>query len=147
MMIRPAVDGDGPAVAAVFTAARAGMTYLPSLHSAAEGAAYHVAAVRYASSVEVAEVDGVVVGFSVVHEGRLDALYVEPASQGRGIGSALLARAQACNAGGLELWVFEKNSGARALYSRAGFVEVGHIDGSGNEEGEPDVRMQWSGTG
>lgn len=145
MIVRPARQGDEAAVAGVFTAARAGMTYLPQLHSAAEDAAYYAAAVRYASSVGVAEVDGVVVGFSVVHGGLLDALYVEPKSQGRGIGSALLDRAKEGCPDGLDLWAFEQNSRARALYGRAGFTEVEHTDGSGNEEGEPDVRMRWPG--
>lgn len=143
--IRAARLGDGPKVGAVFTAARSAMSYVPQLHSAEEDMAYYAAAVRYASSVTVAEVDGAVVGFSLVHDGMLDALYVEPSSQGRGIGSALLDRAQEAHPEGLQLWVFEQNTGAQALYARAGFVEVERTDGSGNEEGLPDRRLRWPG--
>jgi len=32
---------------------------------------------------------------------------------------------------------------ARRFYGREGFVEVEHTDGAGNEEGEPDVRLEW----
>jgi GNAT superfamily N-acetyltransferase len=122
------------------------MTYLPQLHSATEDIAYSVAAAKYAQSVEVAEVDGHIVGFSLVHEGVLESLYVLPVMQGQGIGSELLVRAKAANPGGLSLWVFEKNSRARELYGRHGFVEVDRTDGSGNEENEPDLKLHWSGT-
>jgi hypothetical protein len=47
--------------------------------------------------------------------------------------------------GGLRLWVFERNSGARAFYARHGFAEVTRTDGSGNEEREPDVLLGWPG--
>jgi ribosomal protein S18 acetylase RimI-like enzyme len=43
----------------------------------------------------------------------------------------------------LSLWVFEENRGARKLYERFGFVVVERTDGSGNEERQPDLRMQW----
>jgi ribosomal protein S18 acetylase RimI-like enzyme len=131
-------------MAAVFAAARADMTYLPVLHSAEEHIAFfseHVLPVR---SVEVAEADGGrIVGFCAVKDGWVDHLYVSPGFQGRGIGSALLARAMAQHARGLTLWVFEENHGARALYARHGFVQVERTDGSGNEEQQPDIRLQW----
>ena len=135
----------------VFTAARAGMRYLPALHSGAEDMAFFagVASVCAAEGclVEVAEGGGVVVGFSAVHADWLDHLYVDPAWQGRGVGSALLARAQAARPGGLQLWVFEPNVGAQRLYARAGFAEVERTDGRGNIEGVPDLKMRWPGSG
>jgi GNAT superfamily N-acetyltransferase len=105
-----------------------------------------VAATRDAQWVEVAELDAEIVGFALVHHGALESLYVLPAFQGRGIGSVLLARAQAAHPGGLTLWVFERNAGARALYARHGFVEIDRTDGSGNEENVPDIQLGWSGT-
>jgi ribosomal protein S18 acetylase RimI-like enzyme len=158
VVIREARLGDGPAVAAVFGAARALMTYLPQLHTAEEDVEFYRGVVQGGGGavgsvggagkvVEVAEVDGVVVGFSAVRDDWLDHLYVDPSWQGRGIGSELLARAQAARPVGLTLWVFEENTGAQALYARAGFAEVERTDGSGNEERVPDVLMRWPGVG
>jgi GNAT superfamily N-acetyltransferase len=127
------------------------MTYLPRLHTAEEDAEFFSGVVDGGVSdaagvrvVEVAEAGGVVVGFSAVREDWLDHLYVDPGWQGRGIGSDLLGRAQAIRPDGLTLWVFEENTGAQALYGRAGFVEVERTDGSGNEERAPDVLMRCS---
>jgi GNAT superfamily N-acetyltransferase len=139
---------DGRAVAAVFGAARAGMAYLPVLHTAKEDAAYFSEHVVGADgmSVMVAELAGVVVGFGAVGEGWLHHLYVVPAYQGQAIGSALLDWAKSASPGGLQLWVFEENAGALRLYRRGGFVEVERTDGSQNMEGVPDIRMHWAPT-
>jgi hypothetical protein len=42
------------------------------------------------------------------------------------------------------LWTFQVNGPARRFYERHGFVEVAQTDGSGNEEAEPDVRLEWT---
>jgi putative acetyltransferase len=138
---------DAAAVAGVFGAARAHMTYLPQLHSAAEDVAFFSGQVLPTSRVTVAEVDGVIVGFSAVRGGWLDHLYVVPARQGDGIGATLLERAMTENPAALCLWAFTANHRALAFYARAGFVEVLRTDGSANEERQPDVQMRWSGRG
>ena len=74
----------------------------------------------------------------------MEQLYVDPAAQGRGIGAALLDLAKARNPGGLQLWTFQINAGARRFYAREGFVEVERTDGAANEEREPDIRLTWS---
>ena len=76
-------------------------------------------------------------------EHDLEHLYVEPSAQGRGIGARLLAHAKARRPDGLELWVFQRNEGARRFYERAGFVLVFTTDGADNEEREPDARYAW----
>jgi ribosomal protein S18 acetylase RimI-like enzyme len=151
---------DGRAMASVFGAARAEMLYLPHLHTKAEDVAFFSGRVLPRSRVTVAEVvaefDGDpgpeavgeepgFVGFSAVREGWLDHLYVNPAHQGVGIGSALLGHAMRESPEGLTLWVFAANHRAITLYARAGFVEVRRTDGSANEEHEPDVQMRWPG--
>jgi GNAT superfamily N-acetyltransferase len=154
---------DGAAVAAVFGAARAQMTYLPVLHTAEEDRAFFtdrvigsgshdVTVVEVEVEVEVevdvdVDVEGEIVAFSAVCRGWIEHLYVTPAWQGRGIGSALLARAMSEHPGGLDLWVFESNVRAAALYARSGFVVVERTDGGGNEERLPDLRMRWGGSG
>jgi GNAT superfamily N-acetyltransferase len=143
-------------MARVFELARAEMRYLPHLHTQAEDVSFFSEQVVPTSRVTVAEVaggsgpdavtgDAEMVGFSVVRNGWLDHLYVLPARQQAGIGSALLGRAMHESPGGLTLWAFAANDRAIALYARAGFVEVLRTDGSGNEEGVPDVQMRWPG--
>lgn len=87
---------------------------------------------------------GAVVGMLTTHDGWVDQLFIDPAAQGRGIGSALLAlarvRAEARDPSGLQLWTFQVNARARRFYERHGFVAVEFTDGQGNEEREPDVR-------
>jgi RimJ/RimL family protein N-acetyltransferase len=42
------------------------------------------------------------------------------------------------------LFVFARNTPARAFYERRGCRVVGTGDGSGNEEREPDVEYAWA---
>jgi hypothetical protein len=43
----------------------------------------------------------------------------------------------------LQLFTFQRNERARAFYEARGFVAIGASDGSGNEEGEPDLLYEW----
>ncbi len=75
----------------------------------------------------------------------LEKLYVEPAEQNRGIGSALLeTRRRSFGRTSFYLWVFQKNDGARRLYERHGFELVKLTDGADNMEREPDALYRWS---
>jgi putative acetyltransferase len=130
-------------VAAVFGAARARMTYLPALHTAEEDRAFFSEQLeRYASVVALA--GEAVVGFAIHGEGWLQHLYVSPEHQARGLGAELLERVKSRAPGGLQLWAFAPNSGARRFYERYGFVVVETTDGAGNQEKVPDVRYQWN---
>jgi ribosomal protein S18 acetylase RimI-like enzyme len=91
----------------------------------------------------VAAADGAVVGILVLAEGDLEQLYVDPGWWGRGIGSRLVDLAKERRPDGLDLYTFQENDGARAFYERRGFSAVAFGDGSGNEEGQPDVRYAW----
>jgi GNAT superfamily N-acetyltransferase len=73
--------------------------------------------------VWLAEVEGRVVGFAAVAGEILRALYVDPVAQGAGVGSALLARAEAV--GARELEVFSGNGHARRFYEARGWREAG----------------------
>ena len=83
-------------------------------------------------------------GFVAFGDGYLDCLYLMPSVRGRGLGKALLERAKAANPEGLSLWVLAQNRDARRFYRREGFVETDQGDGSDNEEGLPDIRMEWN---
>lgn len=74
--------------------------------------------------------------------GWIDHLYVEPARHGKGIGSELVRLAQR-EQDDLQLYTFQSNVRARALYERHGFVVEELTDGQRNEEKMPDVRYRW----
>jgi GNAT superfamily N-acetyltransferase len=136
---------DADDITAVFLAARrAAMPWLPELHSDEETRVYFG---RVVAECEVLVVrrTGRVLGFLALRGDDVDHLYVDPAAQRRGVGSELLAGAQARRPGGLELWAFQRNAPALAFYARHGFTEIRRTDGRDNEEREPDVRLGWRG--
>ncbi len=85
---------------------------------------------------------GVVVGFLARDANRIQALYVHAFFQGAGIGSALLNHARGC-ADWLSLWVHVANIRAQHFYAAQGFCEVERSDGANNDEGLPDIRLEW----
>ena len=91
----------------------------------------------------VAEAEGRLVGFAGVSGSNLTHLYVDPSAQNGGIGSALLGHMKSLCPQRLELWVFQKNEGARRFYERHGFQLVRLTDGAGNMEQEPDAFYEW----
>ncbi len=47
-------------------------------------------------------------------------------------------------AGRLDLWVIQRNRGARRFYARSGFAEKARVpQGGGNDENLPDILMVW----
>ena len=87
--------------------------------------------------------DGTVVGLMALTSDMLDQLYVAPGWSGQGIGSRLVDLAKERRPAGFDLYTFQVNHRARRFYERQGFVEVSLGDGTGNEEGQPDVRYAW----
>lgn len=73
----------------------------------------------------LALVDGEIVGFIELVGAHVSNLFVDPACQGRGIGSALMIEAERRIEGDLTLSVFTVNPDARRLYERLGFVLEG----------------------
>lgn len=150
MEIRPARQEEIEALTRLFIRARNEMDYLPHVPDAA--AVPIAARIREHEEVWVAEEDGRPLGFlGIEHSSDLGApvlekLYVEPAAQNRGVGSALLEKAKELRPDGLYLWVFQKNP-ARRLYERNGFELVQLTDGSANMEREPDALYRWAGSG
>jgi GNAT superfamily N-acetyltransferase len=76
--------------------------------------------------VYVAEVDGEAVGSVSVGDGFLRTLYVVPAKQGNGVGSALhdlaLDRLRAHGNDVAKLWTLEENWNGRRYYERRGWT-------------------------
>ena len=140
-MIRRATLEDAAAIGEVFVRARDEMTYLPRISDEVRPQLGGWFLER--AELWVAEEDGRVVGFAGVEGDELSHLYVDPRAQGRGVGSALLEQAKSLRQDGLELWVFQKNDGARRFYERHGFRLVRLTDGAENMEREPDARYAW----
>jgi len=86
--------------------------------------------------------DAGMTGIVAFREGWIDQLYVVPAAQGQGVGTALLRVAQTAF-DRLQLWTFQKNGPARRFYEARGFALVRETDGAGNEEKEPDALYLW----
>lgn len=145
--LRLARSDDADAIADIHIAARReAMPWLPELHTDEETLDWVTNVVLPNQDVWVAEADGQVVGYVSFEGADLNDLYVRPGMQGVGVGSALLAKARDLSPGELSLWTFQRNEKARRFYENRAFAAVEFNDGSGNEEGEPDVRYRWTGS-
>lgn len=145
MTIRAATAEDAPAVAdLLLRARRAAVPAIPPLvHDDDDVRRWTREVLLPSCEVWLADDDdGTLVGVLALEGDWVDQLYLEPTHTGRGIGTLLLDHAKARRPGGLDLWAFQSNTGARRFYERHGFVAVGTTDGD-NEEGEPDVRYRW----
>lgn len=140
-IIRPAVAADVAEMAAVQVAARGAAPMPANVHPQGEIAAFLHARLSV-DEAWVAELDGVVAAYARFTATWLDDLYVHPERQGQGLGAALLDLVLALRPHGLGLYVFESNVPARRFYEARGFVVTERGDGSGNEEREPDLRME-----
>ena len=146
MEIRPARSEELLPLTRLYVRARNEMEYLPLVPD--EHIELIAETIREHDEVWVAEDEGRLLGFlAIEHSTNLEApvlerLYVEPADQSRGVGSALLDQAKALRPQ-LYLWVFQKNTGAIRFYERHGFHLVKLTDGAENMEREPDALYAW----
>ena len=142
--LRRATDADAPAIATLHLSARAaaGDAFPPAVHADEEYLPHLLADVLPASEVWIALAQDEPAGFLVLDGELLADLYVAPAAQGTGLGSALLDHAKRRRPDGLTLWVFASNRPARAFYERRGFAVIGGTEGD-NEEGAPDLLLRW----
>jgi N-acetylglutamate synthase-like GNAT family acetyltransferase len=140
--IRRATPKDAPQAAEVFLASRATMTYLPHLHTDEETRTFIRGVVENKESW-VAERDGTVVGFAVVHAGWLEHLYVQPSRFNSSTGTRLFEQVCQEHPEGFQLWAFQQNTGARRFYERHGCALVRLTNGADNEEKLPDALYVW----
>jgi GNAT superfamily N-acetyltransferase len=140
-VIREGSPADAVIVGGIFVRARDVMTYLPRIPELDRPKLGGWITARH--EVWVIQDGGRIVGFAGLSKGWLDHLYMDPDSQGAGFGSLLLEHVKTIQPEGLQLWVFQKNVGARRLYERHGFRLEKVTDGSGNMEREPDALYHW----
>jgi hypothetical protein len=143
--IRRATPKDAPGAAEVFLASRATMTYLPRLHTDDETRAFIRRAVGEAETW-IAERDGEIVGFAVIHDRMLHHLYVHPSRFNTNTGGRLFEQVCTEHPEGFQLWAFQQNTGARRFYERHGCALVRLTDGAENEEKLPDALYVWPAT-
>ena len=143
-MIRRARPEDADAIAETFTASfETLLGFLPNLHTHEEHHRFINEMVPRDHEVWVAEKGGRVVALAAIGESTLGHLYVHPDFQGRGLGTALLEKTKELRPDGFTLWTFPANEQACRFYERHGLHVIEYGDGSGNEEGVPDVRYEW----
>ncbi len=143
-MIRRARPEDDEAVGETFAASfETLLTFLPDLHSHEERKRFMTEIVPRDHELWVAEHEGRVVGIAAIGETTLGHLYVHPDFHGRGFGTALLEKTKEQRPAGFTLWTFPANEGACRFYERHGLHPIEYGDGSGNQEGVPDVRYEW----
>jgi putative acetyltransferase len=84
---------------------------------------------------------GMVVGFMIVAEGKVEALFIHPDWRGQGIGRRLFQHA-IDDLGATEVDVNEQNEQALGFYLRMGFEVVGRSDEDGNGKPYPLLHMR-----
>ena len=140
LVVRKAHPLDAGKAGAILTQAVRDHRWMPEIHTEAENISFCGQLIEN-GLVWVAD-DGHVRGFLAREEAYIHALYVARGARGHGIGTRLLAQAQAeCSR--LELYTFVANTGARRFYGRHGFREVERSDGARNDEGLPDIFLTW----
>ena len=137
---------EAEAVTALFLAARrATLPGLRQTHSDEETFEWMRNVVFPRQSVHLAVLRDEIVGFAARDGAWLTQLWVKPGWTGHAIGQRLLdvmLEEAAKVTATLRVSTFQRNAGARRFYERNGFVATELRDGSGNEEGEPDVRYE-----
>jgi ribosomal protein S18 acetylase RimI-like enzyme len=137
---------DAPAVADVYIESRRHAAPLipRGVHTDDDVRTWFASIVLVEHEVWVAEADGRVVAMMVLRGESLDHLYVRPEHQRHGLGARLLDHAKRLRRS-LRLYAFESNEPARDFYEKRGFKAIAFGDGTGNEEGAPDVLYEWKG--
>ncbi|AAV96376.1 GNAT family N-acetyltransferase [Ruegeria pomeroyi] len=139
--LRPARPGDAEPTGDILYRFAQDTPWMPKLYQRDETVGF--CGVMIARGwVTVVVLGGQVAGFIARDGQEICSLYLANAAQGQGLGTALLADAMG-QSDRLELWTFQRNTGAQRFYARHGFVEAARTDGAGNEERLPDIRYEW----
>jgi ribosomal protein S18 acetylase RimI-like enzyme len=105
-------------------------------------ARYFRETIRPGANLWVAEDQGQILGYLAMKGSYLDRLYVKPHAQRKGVGLALLQKAQEVSPTGLELHTHQENTKARKFYEKHGFSVV-RFGVSPPPESARDVEYHW----
>ncbi|MGR3762015.1 GNAT family N-acetyltransferase [Roseobacteraceae bacterium NS-SX3] len=139
--IRPARPTDAGTTGSILYRFQQDTAWMPKLYGEAEVIAFCGTMIDR-GWMTVAERGGRVLGFLARDNEEVCALYLAPDACGQGFGRALMEHAKTASPR-LILRAFAANQDARRFYLREGFAETARGDGSGNEEGLPDVTFEW----
>ena len=142
MLIRAANADDVQAAGEIVHQFQQGTNWMPNLYSL-EAVTKLCRTMIDRGWVTVAQSQGRMVGFLARDRVEVCSLYLADDARGRGFGRALLDEAKVASPE-LVLRTFEANAAARRFYHRQGFIEIGRGDGTKNEEGLPDIYLQWA---
>lgn len=142
LLLRPARSTDAGTVGAILSEFIDTTDWMPRDHSRAQDIGFAGQMIKR-GWVTVAETGGQVAGFAAREAHNIHALYVAAQARRAGIGSALIGALKE-RADRLSLWTFQANVEAQAFYLAHGFVMVEETAGAGNDEGLPDMRMEWT---
>jgi GNAT superfamily N-acetyltransferase len=142
--IERATAGDAAEIAELYLASRTdALPFLRRVHSDAQTRCWIADTLLTTRETWIARAGQSIVGVLALQGEDLDQLYLLPGWYRRGIGSLLLAKAKELSPARLTLFTFQRNARARAFYEAHGFHIVEMGDGTGNEEGEPDILYEW----
>lgn len=145
MILRRATLDDAGAIARLHRhTVRTSLAFLPELHSPEDDLWFFRERLMVECETWVAEIDGVIAGYTAFKPEWLMHLYVHPDRQGAGVGAALHDKALQDGAP-RQLWAFQQNTRARRFYEARGWRLVKLTDGAENEEKMPDALYAWPG--
>jgi GNAT superfamily N-acetyltransferase len=146
-IIRSAEAKDMLACAAILNAWIDATEWMPRVHDHGDVERYYCQVVFKERRVSIAENDGQACAFMALSgDGYVTALYADPAHRNAGLGKHLIDSAKTVFPKKLQLWTFEANKAAQRFYRREMFSEVKRTAGD-NEEGLPDILLQWTASG
>ena len=93
------------------------------------------------SETYVFEIENKIVGFLSLVGNNLEAIFVKPEYQGRGIGKELILKAKELRSR-LKLKVYKRNEMVMGFYEKAGFHTVSEQIDPGTDQ--PELIMEWS---
>lgn len=142
--IRPARAEDAVECADILNAWIDATEWMPRCHTRQSVLEHYRDEIIPKRTVWIAEAESSVIGFLALGQsGLVTDVYIAHRARRRGVGHQLLITAKEARPSGLSLWAFQQNRPALAFYAREGFIETDQTDGD-NEEGLPDVYLEWS---